>query len=718
MTHLNIQQGQNVEVVSTQIIKKLYDAAQSVPLPEEGEQDQANMSGNLQVDKTYREYVSYLITRFPDLHINVTTSYYIPFEDSNVLSVLMANNISSDGVGITEADASTANLGTIFKNNTTITSFDGFKYFTRANTNPSDYMFQGCTNLESIDLSETLNISRSQFAQTSIKDINAPNLISLGVHASFSACHQLKTVTNLGQVRTIKASCFRDCDKLQSVVLPIECVTLENEAFYMGQDYWKNGGSLQTIVGIEHISSFGTDCFMRQYNLRLGANDLLEAITIGADAFWYVPLTVVNCPKLVSLGEKAFRECKQLTSIECLGKIISIPNYCFQTNISLQTVKIPYECTTLSANAFDGCSVLTSVKQYIDSVDNWVEGVEPTTGPLSRITSFGKECFYNCSQLQLTQQDIQNATTIGQDAFRGTLLSGNIVLPQLSTIGNEAFYGTQITSIDLTGSSISSLPSGVFRNCSSLSKISIPTSVTYLDWYWGDGIANVVTLEGFDNCASHGQYNWQLYNKTILNPIKTSFVSDDAIMFLWSNTTNINYNQLYNPSQTSTLVGRCLNSYQHYTYFTQRVTGGTSRINVGLLYFRDISSFGALTFYKCNIDNLVINNVTPPTLNYSTESSWRYYNTQVWDNNIFPTGNSDQNNNVVIGTLWVPDSAVATYQADPLYSHLNIKGINTKTNGTDYDLPRYATYAAWKVAEEAAVAQNGHAVTGIIEEYM
>jgi hypothetical protein len=115
------------------------------------------------------------------------------------------------------------------------------------------------------------------------------------------------------------------------------------------------------------------------------------------------------------------------------------------------------------------------------------------------------------------------------------------VLPQLSTIENEAFYGTQITSIDLTGSSISSLPSGVFRNCSSLSKISIPTSVTYLDWYWGDGIANVVTLEGFDNCVNHGTYNWQLYNKTILNPIKTSF-NNSPIMYLWSNTTDINYN--------------------------------------------------------------------------------------------------------------------------------------------------------------------------------
>ena len=76
MTHLNIQQGQNIEVVSASIIKKLYEAALSVPEPLEGEQDAAYMSGNLQVDRTYRAQVQYLTTRFPDLHINVTEGYF------------------------------------------------------------------------------------------------------------------------------------------------------------------------------------------------------------------------------------------------------------------------------------------------------------------------------------------------------------------------------------------------------------------------------------------------------------------------------------------------------------------------------------------------------------------------------------------------------------------------------------------------------------------
>ena len=99
MTHLNIQQGQNIEVVSTNLIKKLYEAALSVPEPLEGEQDAAYMSGNLQVDKSYRTQVEYLTNRFDDLHINVTAGYYIPFHDSAVNDVL--KDTIGDGVGVT-----------------------------------------------------------------------------------------------------------------------------------------------------------------------------------------------------------------------------------------------------------------------------------------------------------------------------------------------------------------------------------------------------------------------------------------------------------------------------------------------------------------------------------------------------------------------------------------------------------------------------------------
>ena len=146
---------------------------------------------------------------------------------------------------------------------------------------------------------------------------------------------------------------------------------------------------------------------------------------------------------------------------------------------------------------------MTSITQYNKSLDDYAEGESPTFTNISRITSFGNSCFWNCKLLSLTASDLSSAVSIGSFAFENTLLSGDIVLPQLSAIGSHAFRGTRITSINLTGSSISELPKGVFRECSSLSKISIPTSVTTLGEYWCDGIANVLTLEGFDNCVNH-----------------------------------------------------------------------------------------------------------------------------------------------------------------------------------------------------------------------
>jgi hypothetical protein len=220
-------------------------------------------------------------------------------------------------------------------------------------------------------------------------------------------------------------------------------------------------------------------------------------------------------------------------------------------------------------------------------------------------------------------------------------------------------------------------------------------------------------LEGFDNVSSHSTYNYSVDNKTIINPVKVSYSDDDSILLrVTGSNNNASINQLYEPLRTSTKNGFIASngtSTTMYTYSTSR----SSIISFELLYYRDITSFGNRTFYRCIIDNLVINNVTPPTFTTNAGES-----SSIWIDKIFPTGNSAASDNVVIGTLWVPDSAVATYQANPLYSHLNIKGINTKTNGTDYDLPRYANYAAWKTAEEAAVAQSSHAPVGLIEAWM
>lgn len=275
MTNLNIQQGQNIEIVSTETIKKLYETALSVPTPSEGEQDDAYMSGNLQVDKTYRTYVSYLTTRFPDLHINVTGDYYIPFEDPNVESVLMANNISSDGIGITEGDAATANLGTIFKNNTSITSFNEFKYFTRANTNPSASMFEGCTNLSSIDLSEATSFSSKCFYGCSSLQLTQQDIQNATTIGGGAFCDTLLSgpidLSNLTQTKLDDQVFYRT--KITSVVLPTTLTRIDWAVFWGCLD-------LETI-NLSHVTSLWQGQF--EGCTKLGEGETLD-INLSAPA--------------------------------------------------------------------------------------------------------------------------------------------------------------------------------------------------------------------------------------------------------------------------------------------------------------------------------------------------------------------------------------------------------------------------------------------------
>ena len=176
MTQLTIEQsGQIVETVSESLVKKLYDTALEIPKPEGGEEDNAYMSGHISVPYTYKQYVEYLagsigegtsgvVTslrqnvggRFSNLRIDVTNGYYIPFEDPNVVACLNSIGVGSNG-HVTTTDAQSVNSisDNLFKNNTSITSFNEFKYFTSI-TSLNASAFQGCSNLSSIEFPSSL----------------------------------------------------------------------------------------------------------------------------------------------------------------------------------------------------------------------------------------------------------------------------------------------------------------------------------------------------------------------------------------------------------------------------------------------------------------------------------------------------------------------------------------------------------------------------------
>lgn len=97
---------------------------------------------------------------------------YIEFADPAVRDICVANfDTDRDGVVSMEEAAAVTDIGTIFKDNAEITSFDEFKYFTGI-TSVGNNAFSNCRNLKKITLSDNIkNIGNYAFLNTPLEGI-------------------------------------------------------------------------------------------------------------------------------------------------------------------------------------------------------------------------------------------------------------------------------------------------------------------------------------------------------------------------------------------------------------------------------------------------------------------------------------------------------------------------------------------------------------------
>ena len=141
--HLEIKQTKLApETVDSAVVNKLYDLYHN---RQSG--DTFDLQGYIKTGAIFRNVETELETAFQDLEIE-PDDYYMTFEDSEVESVLKTalNKAESEGITVKEASTTIANY---FQGNTDIESFDELKYFKTGN-----YNFNGCTNLESVDITD------------------------------------------------------------------------------------------------------------------------------------------------------------------------------------------------------------------------------------------------------------------------------------------------------------------------------------------------------------------------------------------------------------------------------------------------------------------------------------------------------------------------------------------------------------------------------------
>ena len=315
----------------------------------------------------------------------------ITFADANV-KALCVQNWDTDGDGeLSEAEAAAVtDLGTVFKGNKTITSFDELQYFTGL-TSIGNSAFLGCTGLTSITI---------------------PNSVNRIGNQAFENCTSLTSVTIPNSVTSIGFGAFISCSGLTSI-------NVEN-----GNTIYDSRDNCNAII------QTNTNTLIAGCKSTVIPNSVTR---IGSDAFQYCSgLTSITIPNSVtSIEIYAFQHCSGLTSVTIGNSVTSIGSSAFNGCSGLTSITIPNSVTSIGDRAFSQCSGLTSIKvesgnTTYDSRNNCnaiivtasntlITGCMNTVIPNS-VTSIGSNAFYYCSGL--TSVTIPNSvTSIGARAF-------------------------------------------------------------------------------------------------------------------------------------------------------------------------------------------------------------------------------------------------------------------------------------------------------------
>ena len=279
----------------------------------------------------------------------------------------------------------------------------------------------------------------------------------------------------------------------------------------------------------------------------------LSVISIGNRAFEYCyDLTSVTIPNSVTtIGEYAFYDCTSLRDlrIEDGSNILScndkafwncplktlylgrdLQNPYFSNNATLTSVTIGNSVTTIGENAFYSCLGLTSVTigNSVTTIGDYAfsecRGLTSVTIGNS-VTTIGYQAFYYCRSL--TSVTIPNSvTTIGYQAFyECSGLTSVTIGNSVTTIGKEAFFGCSgLTSITIPNS-VTTIGENAFYDCSGLTSVTIGNSVTTIEYQAFKNCTNLTSVTIGNSVTTIGGYAFNrctgLTSVTIPNSVTT-----------------------------------------------------------------------------------------------------------------------------------------------------------------------------------------------------
>ena len=463
-------------------------------------------------------------------------------------------------------------------------------------------------------------------------------------------------------------------------------------------------------------------------------------------------INLSNCAVLPRVNSKGtFENCSSLTSISNLGTVQTITEGCFKGCSGLTSINIPSTCKQIDSQCFSACSNLNITQSNLLSVEDLGYTVSQHDNGIFGSKIDGTKGKYSSSTVNLP-----NLIKLGHTIFKNQTSIQSVYLPNveylsscqvfngcsnLETViigvrdnGDSTYTHSQITVNE--GADYSYGLGSLFGGCSKLKSVQISNNLA------------VITGAMFINCTQLHKIDidftkiTEIHGQAFFNCNNIGSQLGESKIMNFSNCTSIYYKyyadapkrtpapfynsaglHIYLPKLIQILPGSHNDSgtqsgFIQYSFIHSGATQlSTCKFKMDVLYLRDIQDIGRASFYSTvehydyadmYIKVLIIDNTTIPTMTNSYS-----------DSNTMQTANTRSPfHNFNIGRIYVPDSALSSYQNSSLFAgrsfvtnHDNSTDISTILNSSDtaiLPLSQYVTDSVLTAEDKAIIASHSH----------
>lgn len=246
-------------------------------------------------------------------------------------------------------------------------------------------------------------------------------------------------------------------------------------------------------------------------------------------------ITFEEGSQITWIGDHAFKSCKNLNTIKNIpSELNDIKSWCFEetglesvdlsntkvtimkdgvfyNNTSLTSIKLPNKLENFWDNAFYGCTSLNNIEM-------------PST-----VVGIYNHVFDGCTSLTNVKFN-DSYTTLGTHVFKNCPLDAVTFPNTLKSIGEYAFESTNLKTVDLSNTQITSLPNGSFYDCEQLSDVKLPKELTYIGEkaFYKSTIASITFPPSLEKIGAWTFQNTQLTNVVI--PTQCSSIEQGAFI--------------------------------------------------------------------------------------------------------------------------------------------------------------------------------------------